>query len=484
MCEPQEFEFSKDFAHDPYVNVKHSRAVGSGVLMTVSGDHMTVMATFMPAINNGYTMSLEEAITSVFSTVGISRVFMDEAAFRAAYNDMVEGHLVDSVVVGYGKQPEHGKDAQIQLFFDLPSDKPQREDGGKTNFKELRRFINVREGQLLARVSPATDGIPGSTVNGTPIPAVPGKPIEFFMGEGVRKNTLSTEFYASVDGHVVFKQNLITVYNTLEVKDVDFSTGNISFLGDVLVRGDIFTGFSVKGKNVVVNGICHDASISAENDIEIKTGIKGVNPANVISAGHDIIVGYCENATLVAKNNIIITKYSFNCMLDAGYKVESAEKSTVAGGQIRSFAGCDFYNVGTKTNTNINVVVGRKFDADEKFERIKDEKERLLESMDKVDSVLSVLNLNEAKVMANPKVKKLIETKNLLEKRISLFDRRMESLMRDSICANPTIMVFNEIQEGATLKFFGAPYHVRSVRRHVKFIFDPVNLVVDYQPLS
>ncbi len=483
-CEPTEFEISRNFAVDQSVNIMHSRPVDGTVMMTISANNMSVDATFLPPINGGRAPTYEEALALVFSPVGVTRSFADENAFKEAYEFMLKGSIVDGAIVAVGKQPVHGKDAKVQIFFEIPSDKPMKDASGKTYFKQQRRFINVKTDQVLARITPATEGEPGMTVNSNPIPQVPGKPAELTAGDGVKTDETGTQFSAAIDGYIVYKQGILSIQPVIEVKgDVDYSVGNIDFVGTVDIKGDVLSGFVVKGKDINIGGICQDATITAENNVTIKAGVKGGKNNSSISAGGNIEVGYCESGNLSAKGSIIIHKYAFNSILNAGDMVKADTKSTVAGGVIAAFAGCMFYNLGTRANTKIEISVGRKYDADNKLTRITDEKNRLLETIDKMNEVLGVLDAKDSQAAKNPKYKKFMETRDLITKRLALFDKRIESIMKESIHRHPVIEVENEVQEGVSFRFFDTPYVVRSVQKRVRFTFDSLNMVVDYHQI-
>ncbi len=59
---------------------------------------------------------------------------------------------------------------------------------------------------------------------------------------------------ALANGYCFYHQGLITVKKLLNVRqDVDFHTGNITFVGDIVVHGDVHPGFSVTGGSVLIS---------------------------------------------------------------------------------------------------------------------------------------------------------------------------------------------------------------------------------------
>ncbi|MSQ61716.1 MAG: DUF342 domain-containing protein [Dehalococcoidia bacterium] len=70
---------------------------------------------------------------------------------------------------------------------------------------------------------------------------------------------------SSFAGRPLFKQGRIEVLPVYEVSgDLDFSVGKITFLGDVIIRGDIKPGFSIHTNgSVTVRGTTEHATIIA-----------------------------------------------------------------------------------------------------------------------------------------------------------------------------------------------------------------------------
>ena len=82
---------------------------------------------------------------------------------------------------------------------------------------------------------------------------------------------------------------IIEVVNTYVVNgDVDYSTGNIQFNGNVVINGTVPDGFEVKAEgDIVVMKIAESARLEAGRDIIIKGGVQGKGKG-LVSAGRDI----------------------------------------------------------------------------------------------------------------------------------------------------------------------------------------------------
>ncbi|MDL2316596.1 FapA family protein [Desulfovibrio sp. OttesenSCG-928-A18] len=130
---------------------------------------------------------------------------------------------------------------------------------------------------------------------------------------------------ASVNGYVFYNEGLISVKKLLNVRgNVGFHTGNIFFVGDLAVHGDVQTGFSVHASNILVKGHIESAKVKALRDVVCLAGLKGANtsavsdgpenaensdeviPSTLIEAGENIRIPFCEHVQIRARGNLII----------------------------------------------------------------------------------------------------------------------------------------------------------------------------------
>jgi len=203
--------------------------------------------------------------------------------------------------------PENGADARIETCVDLEHrGKPAEMIDGGVDFKNLGIYINVEKGQVLAVKVPATSGIPGTDVCGNSIPARAGKDLALHPGANIHILD-DTKLVAAVGGNLMMTGGRMSVSPILQIKgNVDLSTGNIDFAGDVVVQGSVTEGFSVKaGGNVDIAGMVSGGSIQGIN-VTVRQGIVGLNKG-VISATGSVTAKFVENAKVTADQDIFIS---------------------------------------------------------------------------------------------------------------------------------------------------------------------------------
>ena len=204
--------------------------------------------------------------------------------------------------------------------------RPKSRDDGTVDQYDLGYVQNVAAGQVLAEweeIAPDEVLPPNAVISADTV---------FPHGEGCRVDASSPlRLLAAVNGHVSFVDGAVTVRETLSVgRDIDFHTGNIVAIGDVLVGGGIRSGFTVMGRNLTIRGTVEGAYLRAMGQLVCEAGIQGGNRAR-LRAGKSVRAKFCESAVLHAARNILIDGSSMHCRLFAGEKL--AVKGRLVGGE-------------------------------------------------------------------------------------------------------------------------------------------------------
>jgi uncharacterized protein (DUF342 family) len=116
-------------------------------------------------------------------------------------------------------------------------------------------------------------------VLGQPIFPKPGKDMPMPLGKNVYAD--GNRIRAAIAGQLQLVNNKLHVSPVIEIKgDVDLSTGNVEFVGNVVVRGSVQSGFTVKADgNVEIFGSVSGGTVEGAN-IVIRMGIQGCSAAS------------------------------------------------------------------------------------------------------------------------------------------------------------------------------------------------------------
>ena len=215
--------------------------------------------------------------------------------------------------------------------------------------------------------------------------------------------------------------------------DVNLETGNIVFLGTVIVRGSIEDGFSVKAAgNVEVHGTVGKAIIEAEGNVIVNRGILGKDEA-VIKAGNDIMAKFVEHTKISAGNDVIVSEAIMHSFVDAGKRVLCVGKrAMIVGGRIRAREEVNAKEIGSKVSTDTMVEVGIDPKAREELNKLEEEKREALKKIDTLSKdIITLQNQKGSGVLPEEKEAMLqnnIVLKSELEQRNSEISEEIEEI--------------------------------------------------------
>ena len=271
------------------------------------------------------------------------------------------------VTCAHGDAPVNGTDANIRFALNMDNKgRPVELEDGRVDFKDLNLFTVVAEGDLLAEKLPPTQGTPGVDVIGQPIIPKPGKDIPLPLG----KNTYADEnkVRASIAGQLQFQNNKLHVSPVIEIKgDVDLSTGNVDFVGNVVVRGSVQTGFTVKAAgNVEINGSVSGGTVEGAN-IVIRMGIQGMQ-RGYVRAKENVTTKFIENAIVSAEGDVMVNDVILHSNVSAGKRViVEGRRGFIAGGhviaaeEVRAKTGGTHLAVATDLEVGVNPAIRAEY---------------------------------------------------------------------------------------------------------------------------
>jgi uncharacterized protein (DUF342 family) len=265
------------------------------------------------------------------------------------------------VVVAEGTKARDGADARVVYNFKGQRDAVKlKEHDGRVDFKDISRVENVVIGQLLANKIPAEQGQPGQTVTGKQIPAERGKDCDIAAGKNVKVAEDGLSAIAETNGQVLLLAGKINVEPIYTVTgNVDLRTGNILFLGTVVVRGNVEDGFSVKAAgNIEVFGSVGKCMLDAEGDIVVHQGIAAKTEGKV-RCGKSLYSKFIEHAHVDAGENVVVTDGIVHSFVDANRTILcQGKRAQIVGGRLRASEEINSKILGSVAGTETLLEVG------------------------------------------------------------------------------------------------------------------------------
>ncbi|MCI9120430.1 MAG: DUF342 domain-containing protein [Oscillibacter sp.] len=262
--------------------------------------------------------------------------------------------------VARGSAAVPGADGWIEdLFPRVEKRELTVDEHNRVDYTNLNFIHNVEQGGVICRILSPTDGVPGRNVLGKEIPVRVGKPVRIPKGRNTVLSEDGKELLAAIPGHVEFDNRGFQVKPLMEIDgNVDYSVGNINFVGDVCVHGDICSGFTVRAMgNITVDGVVEACTVEAGGDLVVARGIQGDSQA-IIRAQRSIFAKFLENSCIYVKEQVN-TECIINCDVycDGVVTVRSGRK-TIIGGKIKAAREVSAGIIGSRSETRTNIVLG------------------------------------------------------------------------------------------------------------------------------
>ncbi|WP_333877817.1 DUF342 domain-containing protein [Methylobacter sp.] len=321
-----------------------------GYKLKIDNDKMAAKLTLTPPYG-GAPVTLFQ-IQLALQEKGIVKGIMTneiEAALKAG--------VATDRIIAQGLRPVRGLDARFQsLIPQIRERKPQVDERGMVDYRDLGQLIVVRPGDPLMCRTPPTEGKQGWDITGRVLLPQPGQDVQFASGlQGVEldpeaeldpdNNSL---LLAAVTGQPKLVPHGVIVEPTLDLPLVDLSTGNMNFDGTINIKGDVKDGMKIHVTgDVFVGGTVEAAEIEAGGNIVIKGGVIGHNEhsgdpnevptfnAIIISKG-SISAHFAENVCMEAGIDIVIEEFSMHNHLTALNRIlvgkSGGKKGRIIGG--------------------------------------------------------------------------------------------------------------------------------------------------------
>jgi uncharacterized protein (DUF342 family) len=196
------------------------------------------------------------------------------------------------IVTGISSKP--GEDGWVELMVDLNlHEGPKEREDGRVDFREIKHIPTVERGKVIGVIHPPIPGQMGYTVMNDPLPAPQTFPIILKAGKGIQM--VEDKIVATESGRPKLEKRGQLVKVSIMPKlthqgDVDLSSGNIRFMGDVDILGEVSENMKVE----------------AEGDITVQ---KTVNMATLTTSGAIVTYGNIVGSELSAgKNNMLVVE--------------------------------------------------------------------------------------------------------------------------------------------------------------------------------
>lgn len=445
--------------------------------VNISRDQLKAFLTVTAPVGSGVSCTMEEA-RKALADHNVVFGLMEENISEA----LMERNWGQEFLVAEGKPPVNGIDAKIEYRFPLPKERmgPKADEKGNVDYHDLGLIFNVRKGSPLAERIPPTEGTSGTTVLGAEIAAKNGKDVLIPKGKNTVADNEEKLLYAVIDGNVTIIDNKVVVDPVMQIPgDVDYSSGDIDFVGDVIINGNINTGFKVKAEgNIEIKGFIEGAEVTAGGSILVKGGITG-GVKGIVRARENISCRFIENSRVEAGKDVLVRDSIMQSFIKAGGSVRvNDKKAIIVGGIIQAFQEVESKVLGSQLATQTIVEVGINPHYREEYQKLlktKNEKKKVFDNLSNnlqvfQKSGISPENLTETKRLT---LLKMLEEFKKLRQELNEMDERTLYLEEQFNRVNAAkVKVLETVYPGVRISIGQSIYIVNDAIKYAAFILD------------
>lgn len=454
------------------ISIKSNYPVHEYMAVRLSEDKMAAFVKFYPPSNDGKRIGIEEMKGDLINdnvTYGVDFSVLENQISRPDYSK--------EYVLAQGKHVRQGKSAYIEYMFNADRKaKPKRNEDGSVDFHQLDNINHICKGDLLAVLHKADMGENGINVLNEIIKPYSVEQKNLRYGKNIEISEDKLKIFSQVDGHVTLQGDQVFVSNLYDVPaDVDNSTGDIEYEGNVLIHGSVRTGFKVRASgNIEVLGSVEGAEIVSGGDVILHHGIQGMTKGKIVAKGN-IVTKFIESSKVFAGGYIeanAIIQSQVSAMDEI--KVDGA-KGQIVGGHIRSskviHAKVIGSGMGIGTIIEVGYDPGLQDEINKKKELIASKNEELKKSSQIVEVLTKKFKSgqinDEQKINYKVQLEKLKEIREEISKAEKEYEEKVSTLLNNN---DACIKVERTIYPGTQLIISGECHNLLREDNYCKFM--------------
>lgn len=409
------------------VNIDLKLPVDCEISVHIASNGSEAYVTVTPPVNGGAEPAYEE-IMSKLRANGVLYGIKEDAVRNIVDNKI---YSTRTVVANWTPAVE-GVNGEISYRFERSANAaPVEDENGFVDYKNLGLIRTVHKGDIIADITPPVEGSPGMDVRGKVLRQRVGKKAAYAVGTNTELTEDGLHIIASTDGNINYRGGAFVVDQVVTINgNVDSSVGNISFIGDVIVKGEVFEGFTISSHaNIIVHGNVNGATLEADGDITIKKGC--IN--SKVTAHGSVTANFCEHSTIECDGDLSSSSFVICNVYCGGELSSKGSNGGLLGGKYTCLNGIEAVNIGTKSYTPTLLTIGDNALLAQEKENVLRQIEQTKGELEKITLVINFLNEKKKELRTLPEDKEVIlgnaaRQKVLLGVEIKKLEKRVEEI--------------------------------------------------------
>ena len=323
----------------------------SGYELTIAGDKME--AYICPQQNPASEVGLD-SIKGLLDLEKVSFGVVDDAQIvdYLASKPSMEAPWK----IAQGKPVKPGRPPQIKYHFETdPLKACTIDESGSADFKNRGKIPQVEEGEIIAEVTPPTEGVPGTDIYGSPIQPPQYDEVIISSGKGVQSSEKDPFiFVAQKKGRPeVLDNGTLCVSDVLAIPgDIGVETGHVEFDGHIEVAGSVQEGYRVKGKALTADEILQ-ADVKIDGNIIVSKGIIG---ATILTNG-TVKARHIRDTVIDSLGDINVESETYESRIETNGAF-NIERGKILSSEVSAMQGINAAEIGSDGSVPCKLIVG------------------------------------------------------------------------------------------------------------------------------
>ncbi|MDL2224974.1 FapA family protein [Eubacteriales bacterium OttesenSCG-928-M02] len=366
--------------------------VPTGVFITTPADGMSATMQLLPPSTGGEMLDVD-GVVAILNEEGITHGLLMDAITEAVTRKL----YYEEFVIAKGTPSVKGEDGYLVFHFETEhSPAPKILEDGSADFYNLNLYSTVMEGDLLVESIPPGDGTPGVTVRGETVEPKAGLVAKLPRGRNIAISPDGNQLLAAMGGKADYINGSVEVSNVYNIPgNVDMGVGNVDFVGDVEIKGNVIAGLTLKATGTIeINGTVEAATIIAGKDIILKKGIQGMDNG-LLQAEGNVVSSFIERANVVAGGSVL-ADYIVHSTVSAKDDVEAkGKRGRIIGGIIRAGKRIMAKEIGNASGERTTLEMGSAPELRTRQLELGEQMVQTKAQLDKIDSLARVQQLSK-----------------------------------------------------------------------------------------
>lgn len=434
----------------------------------LSKNKLMAWSFIFPAVGPNGTLR-GESIGKALETSGVT-TGIDPGAMTLIFQ---EPRYFKLVPIAIGTPAEQGINGSVKENYPRElAPEVKVDEYGVADYRALNYVQLIEKGAVICDITLPQPGKAGMQVTGKVIEPAPVTAAKIPAGKNTAVTEDGLQLIATRDGHLEFANGAFHVRALLEISgDVDYSTGNIDFLGDVHISGDVREGFVVRATgSITVDGLVEAATVEAGGDLTVSQGVVGDNKA-LLKSNRNVRVKYLENSTVYAGKGVYADCIMTSQIFSDGVIDVTSGRGSVIGGAMTAAVCIKARMIGAQSERQTKLTLGVLPYVQEELQNIQIDRNGIEVEQERLDKDIQHLE-SQGMEGTSPKLAKARMRRSVLKAKEQQLEKREERLSLMEADLSQCRLDCDVIYPVTSLTVGDARWTADTVRRNCKVVYD------------